>query len=156
MKYGEPVVQSCIENQADHVDISGEPQVCVVIDTKTWNIWLIIWIEIPLLLLKKKTIPEVPELTRKWKKYVFQQFLDGMKLKYDESAEKAGVHIVGACGYDSVPADVGLCYLMKKFPGKTYNINFFNFEYILNLAWLQKYFLACELKVYNCNISNLF
>ncbi|KAB7498658.1 Saccharopine dehydrogenase-like oxidoreductase [Armadillidium nasatum] len=36
------------------------------------------------------------------------QFLEGMQLKYEKAAEEAGVHIVGACGFDSVPVDVGM------------------------------------------------
>ena len=49
---------------------------------------------------------------------MFYQFLEGMQLKYDKKAEDAGVHIVGACGYDSVPADMGVCYMTKMFSGK--------------------------------------
>uniref|UniRef100_A0A2P2HX09 Saccharopine dehydrogenase oxidoreductase-like protein n=1 Tax=Hirondellea gigas TaxID=1518452 RepID=A0A2P2HX09_9CRUS len=70
MKYGEPVVLSCIRNSADHVDISGEPQ-----------------------------------------------FLEGMQLKHHNNAEENGVHIVGACGYDSIPAEMGVHCLTQQFPG---------------------------------------
>lgn len=45
-------------------------------------------------------------------------FLEGMQLKYHEEAEKAGVFIVGACGFDSIPADVGIVQLQKNCPGE--------------------------------------
>lgn len=48
-----------------------------------------------------------------------QQFMEGMQLKYNKAAEQAGVHIVGACGYDSIPADMGIRHMMNNFKGKT-------------------------------------
>ena len=41
-----------------------------------------------------------------------------MQLKYSKEAEEKGVHIVGACGFDSVPADIGTLYLQNNFGGK--------------------------------------
>ena len=41
-----------------------------------------------------------------------------MQLKYSKEAEEAGIHIIGACGFDSMPADCGLEYLKSKFDGK--------------------------------------
>ena len=40
-----------------------------------------------------------------------------MQLKYHEEAEKAGVYVVGACGFDSIPADMGTCFVHDKFDG---------------------------------------
>ena len=40
------------------------------------------------------------------------------QIKYHDEALKKGVHIVSACGFDSVPADMGLELLREKFPGK--------------------------------------
>ncbi|CAB1334986.1 unnamed protein product [Coregonus sp. 'balchen'] len=37
------------------------------------------------------------------------QFLESMQLNYDSQAADKGVYIVGACGFDSIPADMGLC-----------------------------------------------
>jgi len=37
--------------------------------------------------------------------------------KYDQEAREKGIHIVNACGFDSVPGDVGLELLREKFPG---------------------------------------
>ncbi|XP_037787469.1 saccharopine dehydrogenase-like oxidoreductase isoform X1 [Penaeus monodon] len=46
------------------------------------------------------------------------QFLEGMQAKYHKAAEEAGVHIVGACGYDSIPAEMGLVHMIKNFKGE--------------------------------------
>lgn len=46
------------------------------------------------------------------------QFMEGMQLKYNKAAEEAGVHIISACGYDSIPADMGIRYMMRNFKGK--------------------------------------
>jgi len=40
-----------------------------------------------------------------------------MQLKYNTAAENAGVYIVAACGYDSIPCDVGLNFVMQNMPG---------------------------------------
>jgi short subunit dehydrogenase-like uncharacterized protein len=45
------------------------------------------------------------------------QFLEAMQLKYDEHARDNGVHIVGSCAFDSIPADLGLLFAKETFPG---------------------------------------
>lgn len=35
------------------------------------------------------------------------QFLEAMQFKYHSEAEKRGIYIIGSCGFDSIPADVG-------------------------------------------------
>ena len=45
------------------------------------------------------------------------QFMESMQLKYNTAAEKAGVHIVNACGYDSIPADLGIRHMIRNFKG---------------------------------------
>ncbi|KAG0721476.1 Saccharopine dehydrogenase-like oxidoreductase [Chionoecetes opilio] len=76
--YGEPVVQACVENGANHVDISGEPV-----------------------------------------------FMESMQLKYSKAAEQAGVHIVNACGYDSIPADMGIVHMMRNLKGDLNSVEMF-------------------------------
>ncbi|PZC87040.1 hypothetical protein B5X24_HaOG201276 [Helicoverpa armigera] len=68
--YGEPVVKAAVENKANYVDVSGEPQ-----------------------------------------------FMELMQLRYDEQARAAGVFIVSACGWDSIPADMGVIFLKQNFAG---------------------------------------
>ena len=40
-----------------------------------------------------------------------------MQIKFHEEAKQKGIHIVSACGFDSIPADMGLEILREKFPG---------------------------------------
>ncbi|KAJ8724224.1 hypothetical protein PYW08_015698 [Mythimna loreyi] len=68
--YGEPVVKAAVENKANYVDISGEPQ-----------------------------------------------FMELMQIRYDEQAREAGVFVVSACGWDSIPADMGVTFLKQNFQG---------------------------------------
>ena len=46
------------------------------------------------------------------------EFLQMCQIKYHEAAVEQGIHIVGACGFDSIPADVGMELLREKFPGE--------------------------------------
>ncbi|NXC77285.1 SCPDL oxidoreductase, partial [Anhinga anhinga] len=68
--FGEPVVEACVENGANCIDISGEPQ-----------------------------------------------FLEGMYLKYNDKAAEKGVYVIGSCGFDSIPADMGVLYTRDKLKG---------------------------------------
>ncbi|KAF9760860.1 Saccharopine dehydrogenase-like oxidoreductase [Nosema granulosis] len=44
-------------------------------------------------------------------------FVKSMREKYDEEARKEKVYIVNCCGFDSVPADIGVEYLKDQFDG---------------------------------------
>ena len=39
-----------------------------------------------------------------------------MYYKYDEEAKKQGVAIISACGFDSIPADLGVLFTQQSFP----------------------------------------
>jgi len=43
------------------------------------------------------------------------EYMDRMILEYHRAAEKAGVLIVTSCGFDSIPADLGVLYTIKQF-----------------------------------------
>ncbi|XP_010002913.1 PREDICTED: saccharopine dehydrogenase-like oxidoreductase [Chaetura pelagica] len=45
------------------------------------------------------------------------QFLEEMYLKYNDKAEEKGVYVVGSCGFDSIPADMGVLYTRDKLKG---------------------------------------
>ncbi|XP_046558013.1 saccharopine dehydrogenase-like oxidoreductase [Haliotis rubra] len=45
------------------------------------------------------------------------QFLENMQLLYNTKAKEAGIYIVGSCGFDSIPADLGIVFLKSKFQG---------------------------------------
>ena len=40
-----------------------------------------------------------------------------MQLKYQDLAKEKGVYIVGTCGFDSIPADLGVNFLKENFGG---------------------------------------
>ncbi|GMR49471.1 hypothetical protein PMAYCL1PPCAC_19666, partial [Pristionchus mayeri] len=44
-------------------------------------------------------------------------FLEGMQEKYGEAAKEKGVYIIGACGWDSIPCDLGTDFLKRNFEG---------------------------------------
>ncbi|PIK62485.1 putative saccharopine dehydrogenase-like oxidoreductase-like [Apostichopus japonicus] len=44
-------------------------------------------------------------------------FLESMEVKYNQQASEAGVYVVGACGFDSIPAEFGVQFTREKFPG---------------------------------------
>lgn len=44
-------------------------------------------------------------------------FLEGMAAQYHEEAKKAGVYVVGACGFDSIPCDLGILFAKAQMPG---------------------------------------
>jgi len=41
-----------------------------------------------------------------------------MQLKYDREAQKKGVYILSTCGFDSIPCELGVQYLKKRFGGE--------------------------------------
>ncbi|XP_046967198.1 saccharopine dehydrogenase-like oxidoreductase [Vanessa cardui] len=45
------------------------------------------------------------------------QFMERMQLAYDAAAREAGVYVVSACGFDSIPNDLGVIYLQQNFCG---------------------------------------
>ncbi|CAI5770640.1 saccharopine dehydrogenase-like oxidoreductase [Podarcis lilfordi] len=45
------------------------------------------------------------------------QFLEGMYLNYNDKAAEKGVYIIGSCGFDSIPADMGVLYTRNSLKG---------------------------------------
>jgi len=43
------------------------------------------------------------------------QFIELMEMKYNQHAKEKGVYIISACGFDCVPADLGLVFLENNF-----------------------------------------
>ena len=48
--------------------------------------------------------------------------MERMQLDYHKAAEEKGVYVISACGFDSVPCDLGTVFLMKKFQGLSLKI----------------------------------
>ena len=42
------------------------------------------------------------------------QFLEKIQLKYHKEAEAKGVYVIGACGFDSIPSDMGRALVHKE------------------------------------------
>ncbi|XP_037913303.1 saccharopine dehydrogenase-like oxidoreductase [Hermetia illucens] len=45
------------------------------------------------------------------------QYMERMQLEYNDLAREKGVYIVSACGFDSIPADMGTIFLEEHFDG---------------------------------------
>ena len=54
-----------------------------------------------------------------------------MQHKYHDKAVCAGVHIVGTCGFDSIPADMGVVFTQDSFPGAEH-FNFLLYNSIIS------------------------
>lgn len=52
------------------------------------------------------------------------QYMETMQLKYHKDAQEKGVYVVSACGFDSIPTDMGVVFLQEKFEGRWYILCF--------------------------------
>uniref|UniRef100_A0A158Q789 Sacchrp_dh_NADP domain-containing protein n=1 Tax=Elaeophora elaphi TaxID=1147741 RepID=A0A158Q789_9BILA len=52
-------------------------------------------------------------------------FLETMQMKYNDIAQKNGLYVVGACGWDSIPCDLGVKFLKEKFNGQLNHVETF-------------------------------
>lgn len=46
-------------------------------------------------------------------------------MKYGDTAQKKGLYVVGACGWDSIPCDLGVNFLKEKFNGQLNHVETF-------------------------------
>ncbi|XP_076276701.1 saccharopine dehydrogenase-like oxidoreductase [Lasioglossum baleicum] len=46
------------------------------------------------------------------------EYMETIQLKYDKEAKEAGIFIVSACGFDSIPCDLGVIFTQNKFDGE--------------------------------------
>ncbi|CAB3993569.1 saccharopine dehydrogenase-like oxidoreductase [Paramuricea clavata] len=53
------------------------------------------------------------------------EYLETMQFKYNEKAKESKIFVVGTCGFDSIPADMGIVYTQKKFPGQLCHVESF-------------------------------
>ncbi|GIX91330.1 saccharopine dehydrogenase-like oxidoreductase [Caerostris darwini] len=53
------------------------------------------------------------------------EYLETMQANYFKSAREKGVYVVGACGFDSIPADCGISMLKKNFSGDLNSVEYF-------------------------------
>uniref|UniRef100_A0A1B6HJK4 Saccharopine dehydrogenase NADP binding domain-containing protein n=2 Tax=Homalodisca liturata TaxID=320908 RepID=A0A1B6HJK4_9HEMI len=50
------------------------------------------------------------------------QYMERMQLEYNKAAEEKGVYVVSACGFDSIPADMGLIHFIEQFKGEVNSV----------------------------------
>lgn len=53
------------------------------------------------------------------------EFLESMQLKYHDEAVSKGIHVVGTCGFDSIPCDLGVTFAQENFPGELCHLESF-------------------------------
>lgn len=51
--------------------------------------------------------------------------MEKMQLKYHEDAKENEVYVVSACGFDSIPADMGVVFLKNEFGGQLNSVDIF-------------------------------
>lgn len=49
-------------------------------------------------------------------------FIEQMQAKYHEMAHRKSSIVIPACGFDSIPADMGVLHLEKQFPGQVNSV----------------------------------
>lgn len=45
------------------------------------------------------------------------QYMEQMQLRYNDLAKERGVYVISSCGFDSIPADMGVTFIEKNFDG---------------------------------------
>lgn len=50
------------------------------------------------------------------------EYMEKIQLEYNDLASEKGVYIVSACGFDSIPADLGVQFFEKHFDGEVHSI----------------------------------
>lgn len=50
------------------------------------------------------------------------QYMERMQLEYNDLAREKGVYVISACGFDSIPADLGTVFLENHFDGEVNSI----------------------------------
>jgi len=112
--FGEVVVKACVENGTHHVDISGR------------NILSVYSVEF---------LPRHDFLFHFSYAIIDStfnegepQYLETMQLKYNTQAEENGVYVVGSCGFDSIPADLGSVVVHRAMEGPVNKVTFIQFS----------------------------
>ncbi|KAL2717694.1 saccharopine dehydrogenase-like oxidoreductase isoform X2 [Vespula squamosa] len=82
-------------------------------------------------------------------------FIEEMELKYNKAAQDAGIYIINACGFDSVPADLGLVFTQQKFGGEINSAEvYFSISSTENLKKPMLNFATFESFIYGMNSMN--
>ncbi|XP_026759515.2 lipid droplet localized protein-like [Galleria mellonella] len=57
-------------------------------------------------------------------------FMETMQLVYDAQAREAGVYVVSACGFDSIPNDMGVVFLQQNWEGTLNSVESYMSSYV--------------------------
>lgn len=60
------------------------------------------------------------------------QYMETIQLKYNDQAREKGIYIVSACGFDSIPADMGTVFLQEQFNGTVNSVETYLRTYPIN------------------------
>nr|XP_014097689.2 saccharopine dehydrogenase-like oxidoreductase [Bactrocera oleae] len=58
------------------------------------------------------------------------QYMETMQLKYNKQAQERKVFIISACGFDSIPADLGVVFIEKNFDGVVNSVESYLQSYV--------------------------
>lgn len=58
------------------------------------------------------------------------QYMETMQLKYHAKAQEKNIYIVSACGFDSIPADMGVVFIEKNFDGVVNSVETYLKSYV--------------------------
>ncbi|KAG8040653.1 hypothetical protein G9C98_002649 [Cotesia typhae] len=50
------------------------------------------------------------------------QFMEKMQVEHSKAAQEAGVYVISACGFDSIPCDLGIIFVQQKFGGEVNSV----------------------------------
>ncbi|GBP52598.1 Saccharopine dehydrogenase-like oxidoreductase [Eumeta japonica] len=117
--YGERVVRACIDTKTHYVDVSGEPQVFSYV-LRTNMLILLYFFQNGIDFITRPERVPTPALTAVSGLHLCwanAKFMETMQLVHDAAARDAGVYVVSACGFDSVPNDMGVVFLQQNFGG---------------------------------------
>ncbi|XP_059479913.1 saccharopine dehydrogenase-like oxidoreductase [Neocloeon triangulifer] len=53
------------------------------------------------------------------------EYMERMQLLYHKAAEEKGVYVISACGFDSLPAEIGCLHFMQQFDGDVNSVETF-------------------------------
>ncbi|XP_016839585.1 saccharopine dehydrogenase-like oxidoreductase isoform X1 [Nasonia vitripennis] len=83
------------------------------------------------------------------------QYMEKMQLEYNKKAQDAGVYIISACGFDSIPADLGLIFTQNKFEGDVNSVEtYLNFWSKSNVGGALLHYGTWESAVYGLHHAN--
>jgi len=74
-----------------------------------------------------------------------------MEFKYGAKAKEQGAYIIGACGLDCIPNDMGLVYAKQRFEGKfmflVYTVLTITIQYLLLLYSTYYYYTVLTITI---------